>query len=359
MKKKALIVSIAAIMTAIAAVVVLTSPYLWFDLSKADKSLPNFATAGLGVENANGEGWYLVFSDEFEGSRLNSGEGLVSSVGTEIWTTSPHGLRKATSVKGDTEGLNSSYWCPSMVTLNDGKVEIRAEQRTDHMCEDGICPSAGIFTGGIETRRIADADTSDGTASKGTNDELLFGQAFGYFEAYVRFPDGPGIWSAFWLQSSNQRKMGNLGKDGTEIDIYESAFVSKPSVTGHALLWNGYTSPRSISKGTTVDTGVSLYGAYHKFALKWTPDYYVFYVDDVPTWVSNDGGVSRVKEFLRLTVEVDEGDGWGPHGQIIGRFDPNFEYIFYVDYVKVYQNVHYAAYEKPDSYYKGDLNLFS
>lgn len=50
------------------------------------------------------------------------------------------------------------------------------------------------------------------------------------------------------------------------------------------------------------------------------------------------GGVSKVKEFLRLTVEIDAGDGWGPHGQEIGQFDDKSESVFYIDYVKVWQN---------------------
>ncbi len=50
------------------------------------------------------------------------------------------------------------------------------------------------------------------------------------------------------------------------------------------------------------------------------------------------GGVSKVKEFLRLTVEIDAGDGWEPHGQEIGQFDDKSESVFYIDYVKVWQN---------------------
>ena len=85
------------------------------------------------------------------------------------------------------------------------------------------------------------AHYGDNNSNKGSSDEILFGQAFGYFEARVKFPDTDGLWSAFWLQSSNQRKVASEGVDGTEIDIFESAFRrSKTSKMGHALLWNGY-----------------------------------------------------------------------------------------------------------------------
>ena len=79
-------------------------------------------------------------------------------------------------------------------------------------------------------------------------------------------------------------------------------------------------------------------GEHHTFALKRSPGYYVFYIDGEPTWASMGGGVSKVKEFLRLTVEIDAGDGWGPHGQEIGQFDDKSESVFYIDYVKVWQN---------------------
>ncbi|MDR2090341.1 MAG: glycoside hydrolase family 16 protein [Clostridiales bacterium] len=314
-----------------------------FDPAKADASPPDFETAGFGIGNANDEGWYAVFIDEFEGDRLNG----------EIWTTSPHGVRKRGATAADT-----SWWCPSMVSVEDGKVVIRAQYLTDHICPDGVCVSEGIFTGGIETRKIVEnADSSDPDVTKGNHDELLFGQAFGYFETSVKFPEGEGIWSAFWLQSSNQRKLFNRGADGTEIDIYESAFVKDPTLHGNALLWNGYSNALSGVADNIFDAGKNLYGEYHKFALKWTPEYYVFYIDDTVSWITNAGGVSKVKEFLRLTVEVDEGDGWGPHARKIGLFDKTkTDYAFYVDYVKVYQNKNFAKYEKPDSYYKGPIS---
>ncbi len=92
-----------------------------------------------------------------------------------------------------------------MVSVADGYVSIRACESDSHSCSKGLCPSGGRFSGGIETRRIISDDFGD---NKGDSDELLFSQAYGYFETRVRFPDAPpGLWAAFWLQSSNQRKV--------------------------------------------------------------------------------------------------------------------------------------------------------
>lgn len=241
-----------------------------------------------------------------------------------------------------------------MVEVKDSNAVIHSRFETNHTC-DGDCPSTGRFTSGIETRRI-DGDNNN---NKGTQDTMLFSQAFGYFECKVKLPKSDGLWSAFWLQSSNMRKVGNDGEDGTEIDVYESAFIkSEQSKMGHALLWDGYSKDGKVS-GYIGDLDFDLYDGYHTFALKWTPEYYVFYIDGIPTWASSDGNVSKVKEFLRLTVEIDAGDGWGPHGQKIGQFSHDNENNddFLIDYVKVWQNENFESSIKSDDYYQGNIDL--
>ena len=133
------------------------------------------------------------------------------------------------------------------------------------------------------------------------------------------------------------RKVGAEGVDGTEIDVFESAFIKNKKKKGHALLWNGYGEFAKV-EGHIVDTGKNLCVGYPTFALQWTPLCYVFYSDDQATWASRGGGGSHVKEFMHMTVEIDAGDGYGPHGQRIGKFDEDSESVFYVDYVKVWQN---------------------
>lgn len=316
----------------------------WCENEKFDLSLPKLG------EN----GWYMVFEDDFNGNKLN--EGIVFGEkyegSKEIWTASPHAVRWESNDKSKPE--QACWWCPNMVEVKDSNAIIHSRFETNHTC-DGDCPSVGRFTSGIETRRI-DGDNNN---NKGTQDTVLFSQAFGYFECRVKLPKSDGLWSAFWLQSSNMRKVGNAGEDGTEIDIYESAFIkSEQSKMGHALLWDGYSKHGKVS-GYIGDLDFDLYDGYHTFALKWTPEYYVFYIDGTPTWASDDGKVSKVKEFLRLTVEIDAGDGWGPHGQKIGQFshDNKDNDDFLIDYVKVWQNENFESSIKPDDYYDGKIDL--
>lgn len=145
--------------------------------------------------------------------------------------------------------------------------------------------------------------------------------------------------------------------------FYKNLLLNTPTTT-----WDNYAKGdvktevfENYAKSSPYITGLQqdLYNGYHTFALKWTPEYYVFYIDGEPTWATSDGDVSRVKEFLRLTVEIDAGDGWGPHGQKIGRFDDSTPADdFMVDYVKVYQNKNFEQYIQDDSEFAGtnDLN---
>lgn len=348
------ILAIIAVVTALVVVLAGCTSHTdnsWKKNAIYDLALPNFEGSGIGDINANEDGWYEVFTDNFDGTELNYG--LAEKYPNlpnngNIWTTSPHAMRWETNKKG--KDNYTSYWCPNMVKVEDGNAIISAIETTTHDCP--TCPEVGRFSGGIETRALVDA-----TDNKGQSDDILFSQAFGYFETRVQMPKSPGLWSAFWLQSSNQRKVGNEGLDGTEIDVYESAFLGKntdgkSSQMGHALLWDGYGKNAKVA-GNIDTINTDLYDGYHTFAVKWTPTHYVFYIDGVATWASHGGGVAKVAEFLRLTVEMDAGDGFGPHGMKIGQYSNAKSNPFKIDYVKVYQNANYAKYAMDDSMFDG------
>lgn len=246
------------------------------------------------------------------------------------WSPSPHGLR------------NTEYWCDQTISLDtvNGELVISSYETDNHECE--VCGvESGIFTGGIETRKT---DSNEG-----------FLQAFGYFEAVVKVPDAAGMWSAFWLQGDDVGKIGNGGKDTTEIDIYESSFHQKNRTeTGNALHYDAYDAPWYRCVDHVTDVGYDLYdGEYHKYALLWTPEYYVFYVDDNAVWTTDAGGVSRVEEFLRLTVEIRD-TTYGPYGQKIGTFEnaDDGSTDFRIKSVSVWQNENYVSYIQSPSEFK-------
>ena len=59
-----------------------------------------------------------------------------------------------------------------------------------------------------------------------------------------------------------------------------------------------------------------------------------------------------------MHIDFGAGDGWGPHGQKIGRFnDDAVADGFYVDYVKVYQNENDLSAVQPDSDFTGSFDM--
>lgn len=156
-----------------------------------------------------------------------------------------------------------------------------------------------------------------------------FERAFGYFEARVRFQRQPGHWTAFWMFHPSVTRVGDAGKDGTEIDIMEKPWIDDR--VQHTLHWDGYGESHR-SSGRVVEVPGVMDG-FHRFGLLWRPDKYVFFVDGRPTWETDAGGVCQVPLYIKLSDEI-EFNGWA--GNIMFSKLPD---EFIVDYVRVYDLV--------------------
>ena len=122
-------------------------------------------------------------------------------------------------------------------------------------------------------------------------------------------------------------KIGNDGRDGTEIDIMEKPWLDDR--INYALHWDGYGKEhKSAAKEVKVP---GIMEGFHTYALLWTPEEYVFYVDGKETWRSKAGGVCQVPLYIKLSDEVGN---WA--GDIRKAKLPD---QFLVDYVRVYDMV--------------------
>lgn len=148
--------------------------------------------------------------------------------------------------------------------------------------------------------------------------------AQGYYVARIRLQEQQGHWSAFWLYNSSVGKVGDDGRDGTEIDIMEKPWLDDR--VQHALHWDGYGKSHKSSGKVAKVPGVM--DGFHTFALWWKSDEYVFYVDGKETWRTSAGGVCQVPLYIKLSDEIGE---WG--GDISKAKLPD---RFVVDYVRVY-----------------------
>lgn len=186
--------------------------------------------------------------------------------------------------------------------------------------EDAYLSGKGTLL--LRTRKDGDRFTCGAINTKGK-----FEHAFGYYVARCKMPTQPGHWPAFWIMSEGVNKIGNEGRDGTEIDIIEMPWRDgKLTINLH---WDGYGKEHKSTGTKFSDPAVT--SGFHDYGLLWTSKEYVFYVDGKEVWRSSAGGVSQEPEFLKLTEEIGQ---WG--GDIKKAQLPDY---FEVDYVRVYDQV--------------------
>jgi len=223
-----------------------------------------------------GKAWKLVWHDEFDGPALDESK----------WDVPPDAQRR------------DGWWMRKAIALDgQGRLAMRTLKDGDRFV-DGCVRTRGKFE-----------------------------HAFGYYVARIQLQKQPGHWSAFWLYAPSVGKVGDEGRDGTEIDVMEKPWLDDR--VQHTLHWDGYGRQHK-SEGKVVRVEGVMEG-FHTFGLLWLPDQYVFYVDGKETWRTKAGGVCQVPLFLKLSDEVGD---WG--GDIRKAQLPD---QFLVDYVRVYDPV--------------------
>ena len=187
---------------------------------------------------------------------------------------------------------------------------------------DGVLtPDAVSVGGGVLTIKTY---TEGGTHYSGMISTYpRFEQAYGYFEARIKFHSTPGQWSSFWLQSPTiANPIGDPAGAGVEMDVVEhrARCVTAPAPTPpatcspssdisgraqQALIWDGY-GPESKSSVKLTDPLPGLGNdSWHTWALRWTPTELTFYYDGTPTWTQTRP-ISRQAQYMILSSEVGE-----------------------------------------------------
>ncbi len=226
-----------------------------------------------------GASWKMVWHDEFDGNSLD----------TSKWTVPPEGVRR------------DGWWSPRAVALDgQGRLAISTFQDGDRLL-DGCITTEGKFE-----------------------------HAQGYYVARIQLQQQPGHWSAFWVMGRQVTRIGDEGRDGTEIDIMEKPWLDDR--VQHTLHWDGYGKAHK-TEGVEVNVPGVMQG-FHTFALWWKADEYIYYVDGQETWRSKAGGVCQSPQYMILSDEIGS---WG--GDITLAKLPD---QFLVDYVRVYDLVETA-----------------
>jgi len=149
---------------------------------------------------------------------------------------------------------------------------------------------------------------------------------YGFFECRAELQKSPEIWAAFWIQSTEIAKGEDPSIYGAEIDIMEFFKKLGPDIVSHNVHWAYGPNQKTTHGMQSYLKGVSQ--GFHTFAVEWTPEKYVFFVDGYKYYEVTTG-ISKIEEYLILSMELPSDEA-----QIGSTVFPD---VFTVDYVRVYK----------------------
>ena len=249
----------------------------------------------------------LVWADEFDGSDIDSTK----------WGC--HGDWAADST--GSYARKGGYWNRDMCSVQDGNLHIATKYFPDGYKGNG---KPGWYSAALDTM------------------QGRFEQTYGYFECRCILPKGVGLWSAFWLYTGDVGNIGNGGVDGSEIDVFESAYYSNKhqnTVSG-AIHYDGYGEYHKQKKVYWSRlTQNNPYEEYNTYSVEWNEKEYIFYINGVKVAKTDFGGACQVPENIILSVEVGGENGIPAQSWAGPSIDTNTAAPtdFIVDYVRVYQ----------------------
>ncbi|MEZ4541500.1 MAG: glycoside hydrolase family 16 protein [Chloroflexota bacterium] len=243
-----------------------------------------------------GEGWELVWSDEFDGDAIDPAN-WAFELGGWGW--------------GNGE---AQYYTdrPENARVENGLLVIEARLEK---YEDKYYTSSRLVTQGLQSFE------------------------YGRIEARMKVPPGAGLWPAFWMLGSDFNRnpddplVSNWPQAG-EVDIMEY-LGREPDLIMGTVHGPGYSGAGGLTRWNRQDFPIA--DEFHTYAIEWSENKIVWFFDDEPYYtltpeVTGDREWVFNKEFfLLLNLAVG--------GQFAGNIglDTKFPANLYVDYVRVYQ----------------------
>ncbi len=250
----------------------------------------------------------VQFQDEFDGSALD----------LNAWAH----CRPFTEYCADSGWIETSSWDnPDNVSVADGTMRMRLNRNPKTICfgcqfDDApkqfkTFDNAGTY---IQTNRA-------------------FTTKYGYFESRIKLPVGRGLWPAFWLVPRVDEQYGNWSWP-PEIDIFEYLSYNRARIsqTYHYAVYNENGGALGQVERVMVFP-YDMTESFHTFAINWTPEQIVWYIDGVETFRSSrDTAPHPIDQDMMIIVNLVSGGLAGP-----SDFEPqNVE--MQVDNVRVLTN---------------------
>ncbi|WP_437722395.1 glycoside hydrolase family 16 protein [Sorangium sp. So ce861] len=199
------------------------------------------------VSYSPGSGWNLVWSDEFDGSSLN----------TANWNVLTSNYDPVTNNCNFGTG-ELEYPRASNVAVRDGKLIISAQRTSDNPAAPQCTGYGGrsFYSGRIHTKGKVE-------------------RRYGKISASIKVPSGYGMWPAFWTLGANIDSGANAWPRSGEIDILEWRSTEPTWMQSAVHWWNG----GQADWGTGANRGTSLADSFHVYEVEWSSSSMIFRLD--------------------------------------------------------------------------------
>jgi len=263
-----------------------------------------------GDDTDPGNGWVLVWSDEFDGEAIDLSKWEHE---VDCWGG---GNNEDQCYVADEKNSHVGNGMLSIVAIDDSP--------SGPIGGPGNDPT--VVTRGHSSARLRTRSQGDWT--------------YGRIEARARLPHGQGLWPAIWMLPTDE-VYGGWARSG-EIDSMEAVNLGVPGENEnrvHGTLHYGAEWPGNVYTGDHYDPAESVSEAFHVYALEWEEGEIRWYVNDVH-YATQTEWYSEGYEFpapfdqrFHLILNVAVGGNWpGPPDK-----STVFPQTLEVDYVRVYE----------------------
>lgn len=254
-------------------------------------------------DNSGGEGavsgvdlsdYTLIFADEFNGTEVDAGK----------WNT-------------------QYVWGPDLV--------INGEQQHYVDVQNNAATGFNPFTFNGEHLTITAIETPAEVADEAGNQPYLsgvlssagkFDMTYGYIEMRAQLPAGSGVWPALWMLSSEF------------VDLKPQMFIMEHDGGRPDSVFHNYNyhdadgNLRSPGQREVIADGIST--GFHNYAVKWSDQELLFFVDGTPTFRIIGENVSAQAMYLIINLAI--GGLWTGAPQA----DTSFPVEYSIDYIRAY-----------------------
>ena len=227
------------------------------------------------------------------------------AIGSEVSTADAPEPSFTDDFDSDTVDVEGGNW----FTRDQGHIGVRTCSRADS--------SAAEVTDGVLRLSVLDDPDRDTCQPNGgrkrfpmrlnghVGTEGTYDFTYGFAAARIRTQSARGQHSAFWMQATGGQSTGGPKKGGAEIDVMEYFGDDHPEGGLTSFTYYLDQAGKKVTQGGWLpevdELGDDWSKEFHVFSVEWTPDEYVFRIDDRVTQRIK-GETSGKPEFLILSL---------------------------------------------------------